>query len=110
MNPINAVDRVETTIIVDNLTDNLSSTPDFIETEVQSNIRRRGDQWVLSGNCLCCAAHGLSCLVTVHVGAQKSTFLFDTGPGDQKFEQNVSRLGISLSSVQKIVLSRGNWD
>ena len=110
MNPINAVDRVETTIIVDNLTDNLSSTPDFIETEVQSNIRRRGDQWVLSGNCLCCAAHGLSCLVTVHVGAQKSTFLFDTGPGDQTFEQNVSRLGISLSSVQEIVLSHGHWD
>ena len=110
LNPVQAVDRVETTIVVDNLTDNLSSAPGFVETEWQANIRRRGDHWTLSGNCLCCAAHGLSCLVTVQAGDQKSTLLFDTGPGDQTFEQNVSRLGLSLSSVQEIVLSHGHWD
>ena len=82
----------------------------FVEPEWQANIRRRGDHWTLSGNCLCCAAHGLSCLVTVQAGDQKSTLLFDTGPGDQTFEQNVSRLGRSLSSVQEIVLSHGHWD
>lgn len=38
------------------------------------------------------------------------TLLFDTGPEDRTFEQNVSRLGTDLSSVEAIVLSHGHWD
>jgi hypothetical protein len=30
---LEAVDRLEVTILVDNVTDNLSSTPSFVETE-----------------------------------------------------------------------------
>jgi 7,8-dihydropterin-6-yl-methyl-4-(beta-D-ribofuranosyl)aminobenzene 5'-phosphate synthase len=65
---------------------------------------------VLAGNCLCCAAHGLSCLITVRRGKETRTLLFDTGPEDRTFEQNVSRLGVDLGSVQGIVLSHGHWD
>jgi 7,8-dihydropterin-6-yl-methyl-4-(beta-D-ribofuranosyl)aminobenzene 5'-phosphate synthase len=36
--------------------------------------------------------------------------LFDSGPEDRTFEQNVSRLGVDLAQVQAIVLSHGHWD
>lgn len=110
MTSLQAVDSAEVHILVDNITDSLSSVPDFVETEFAGLRRRRHDQWVLSGNCLCCAAHGLSCLITVHRGAETRTLLFDTGPEDRTFEQNVSRLGVDLGAVEAIVLSHGHWD
>jgi 7,8-dihydropterin-6-yl-methyl-4-(beta-D-ribofuranosyl)aminobenzene 5'-phosphate synthase len=36
--------------------------------------------------------------------------LFDTGPEDRTFEQNVSRLDADLAPVEAIVLSHGHWD
>jgi 7,8-dihydropterin-6-yl-methyl-4-(beta-D-ribofuranosyl)aminobenzene 5'-phosphate synthase len=104
------VDRVEVHILVDNVTDNLSSVPAFVETEFAALGRRRHGKWVMAGRCLCCAAHGLSCLITTHRGTQKRTLLFDTGPEDRTFEQNVSRLGVDLAPVETIVLSHGHWD
>ena len=104
------VDSAEVHIIVDNVTDSLSSVPSFVETEFASLNRRRHGHWALSGSCLCCAAHGLSCLITVKSGNETKTLLFDTGPEDRVFEQNVSRLGADLSSVEAIVLSHGHWD
>ena len=62
------------------------------------------------GSCLCCAAHGLSCLITTTSGSVSRTLLFDTGPEDRVFEQNVSRLSADLASVESIVLSHGHWD
>ena len=104
------VDRVEIQVLVDNVTDNLSSVPPFIETELAALSRRRGTAWVMSGACLCCAAHGLACLVTVHRGGTARTILFDTGPEDGVFEQNVSRLAVDLGPTEAIVLSHGHWD
>ena len=110
MNPFEPVDSAEVHIIVDNVTDSLSSVPSFVETEFAGLGRRRHGHFVLGGSCLCCAAHGLSCLITVRRGARTTTLLFDTGPEDRTFEQNVSRLGTDLSSVEAIVLSHGHWD
>jgi 7,8-dihydropterin-6-yl-methyl-4-(beta-D-ribofuranosyl)aminobenzene 5'-phosphate synthase len=110
MTNLHAVGSVEIQILVDNVTDSLSSVPDFVETEFASLRRRRQDHWVLSGSCLCCAAHGLSCLITVRQGDAAKTLLFDTGPEDRTFEQNVSRLGVDLGAVEAIVLSHGHWD
>jgi 7,8-dihydropterin-6-yl-methyl-4-(beta-D-ribofuranosyl)aminobenzene 5'-phosphate synthase len=107
---LEAIDRVDVQIIVDNVTDNLSSVPRFVETEFASLGRRRQGKWVLGGACLCCAAHGLSCLITISNGAHQHSMLFDTGPEDHIFERNVSRLGLDLSPVQNVVLSHGHWD
>lgn len=38
------------------------------------------------------------------------TLLFDSGPEDAVFEQNVSRLGVDLRAVEAIVLSHGHFD
>lgn len=110
MNALKAVGSVEVQILVDNVTDNLSSVPSFVETEFSALSRRRRGAWVLSGGCLCCAAHGLSCLITIRDGNTERTVLFDTGPEDGTFERNVSRLGVDLGPVDAIVLSHGHWD
>jgi len=110
MSRIEPVDSAEVHILVDNVTDSLSSVPAFVETEFAGLNRRRQDHWVLGGNCLCCAAHGLSCLITLRRGGETKTLLFDTGPEDRVFEQNVSRLGADLGPVEAIVLSHGHWD
>ncbi len=102
------VDRLEIQVLVDNATDMLSSTPSHVETE-SAGLIRRGVR-LTSGKCLCCAVHGLSCLVTAHRGDVRHTVLFDTGPEDYAFERNVTRLGADLGAVESIMLSHGHWD
>ncbi len=102
-----AVDKLDITILVDNATDNLSSVPRFVETEF---VAQAGRGLKLSGKCLCCAAHGLSCLITAHEGERSRTLLFDTGPEDWVFERNVVRLGADIGAVEAMVLSHGHWD
>jgi 7,8-dihydropterin-6-yl-methyl-4-(beta-D-ribofuranosyl)aminobenzene 5'-phosphate synthase len=110
MNRLQPVDSLEIQVLVDNVADSLSSVPSFVETEMGGLARRRGTAWVLGGGCLCCAAHGLSCLMTMRVGDSRHTVLFDSGPEDRVFEQNVSRLGCDLGAVEAMVLSHGHWD
>jgi 7,8-dihydropterin-6-yl-methyl-4-(beta-D-ribofuranosyl)aminobenzene 5'-phosphate synthase len=107
---LDPIDSVDVHVLVDNVTDSLSSVPSFVETEFAALGRRRHGTWVLGGSCLCCAAHGLSCLITTRSGRVNRTLLFDTGPEDRVFEQNISRLGIELAPVEAIVLSHGHWD
>jgi len=102
------VDRLEVLILVDNATDILSSTPSHVESEA-AGLMRRGIR-MLASKCLCCAAHGLSCLIVAHRGADSHAILFDTGPEEYSFERNVTRLGADLGMVESIVLSHGHWD
>jgi len=106
--PLEPVDKVEIRVLVDNATDMLSSNPPFVESE-SGYLNRRGFKTSAS-RCLCCAVHGLSCLVTVHRDGKTRTLLFDTGPEDYAFERNVTRLGVDLGLVESIVLSHGHWD
>jgi 7,8-dihydropterin-6-yl-methyl-4-(beta-D-ribofuranosyl)aminobenzene 5'-phosphate synthase len=101
-------DRVEVLVLVDNVTDSLSSVPEFVENEFPRFWRRGGR--LLSGRALCCAAHGLSCAVTAWRGDTAKTLLFDTGPDTAVFERNVERLGFDMGTVDAIVLSHGHWD
>lgn len=107
MSVLEAVEKVEIRILVDNSTDMLSSNPAFVESEM-AFIGRRG--LTPSARCLCCAAHGLSCLVTVHRGGNSRSVLFDSGPEDYAFQRNVTRLAVDLGVVESIVLSHGHWD
>jgi 7,8-dihydropterin-6-yl-methyl-4-(beta-D-ribofuranosyl)aminobenzene 5'-phosphate synthase len=102
------VDRIEVLVLVDNVTDSLSTAPAFVESEFHRYWRSGGQ--VLSGGCLCCAAHGLSCAITAWRGDTARTLLFDTGPDAAVFERNVERLGFDVGTVDGIVLSHGHWD
>lgn len=88
------VERLDVQILVDNATDMLSSTPAHAESEGAVLIRR--GVRMMAGKCLCCAAHGLSCLLTAQCGGVRHTLLFDTGPEDYAFERNVTRLAAEI--------------
>src|SRR5205814_9234716 len=100
------VDRLEVHILVDNATDSLSSVPSHVETEF-AYLCRKGMR-ILSGKCICCANHGLSCLITAHRDGVAHTVLFDTGPEADTFERNTRQLGLDLGLVECIVLSHGH--
>lgn len=106
-NPI-VVDNLEVLILVDNIVDSLSSTPGYVESE-WSRLSARGYS-AISGRCLCCGAHGLSCAITARFGKETRTLLFDTGPDEAVFERNVGRLGFDIGRVGGVVLSHGHWD
>ena len=91
MGELAIADRVEVLVLVDNATDSLSNAPESVENEFRRFWRRGGR--ILSGQCLCCAAHGLSCAITAWRGDNAKTLLFDTGPDATVFERNVERLG-----------------
>lgn len=101
-------DGVEVLVLVDNVTDNLSSEPSSVENEVSRLWKRGLRQW--SGRCMCCAAHGLSCAITARRGDTSRTVLFDTGPDETVWERNVQRLGFDVGVVDAVVLSHGHWD
>lgn len=105
---LRTVDSLDVHIMVDNATDSLSSIPSHVESEF-SYLKRKGMR-VLSGRCLCCANHGLSCLITAHHGENSRTVLFDTGPEADTFDRNADRLSLDLGMIEAIVLSHGHWD
>jgi 7,8-dihydropterin-6-yl-methyl-4-(beta-D-ribofuranosyl)aminobenzene 5'-phosphate synthase len=104
-----AVDSLEILVIVDNVTDSLSTNPPWVEPEWRG-LLTRGRIRVLSGPGICCAHHGLSLLLKAHIGNRTQTLLFDTGAERQTFERNSKILGVDFSTVTDIVLSHGHWD
>lgn len=105
---IQSLDRCEVTVVVDNVTDILSTVPDSVATEVQNVVRAGAKE--LSGYALCCAHWGLSLAITAHHGSNTSTLLFDTGPAGDTFRRNSQRLGVDFASINTVVLSHGHWD
>ena len=62
----------------------------------------------MAGRCLCCAAHGFACTVTVERGGERRTVLFDTGPDALVLLGNAAKLGIDWGTIDAIVLSHGH--
>jgi 7,8-dihydropterin-6-yl-methyl-4-(beta-D-ribofuranosyl)aminobenzene 5'-phosphate synthase len=106
--PLQSVDALDVQVIVDNVTDSLSSVPEGVVHE-WAHLRLRGDL-VLSGEALCCAAFGLSLVITAQVAGCSRVLLFDAGPEAYAFARNAERLGVPFSDVEAIVLSHGHWD
>lgn len=104
-----AVDRLEVLVLVDNTTDSLSTNPQNVEAE-WSVLLTGGRLRVLSGQNICCAHHGLSLLITAHVGNQARRLLFDAGPAAATFTRNAAILGVNFAAVEAVVLSHGHWD
>jgi 7,8-dihydropterin-6-yl-methyl-4-(beta-D-ribofuranosyl)aminobenzene 5'-phosphate synthase len=109
MPDIAEVDALEVLVLVDNVTDSLSSNPKDVLPE-WSVLLTGGKLRVLAGSNICCAHHGLSLLLTATVGGRKRTLLFDAGPAAATFERNTGILGVDFASIEAIVLSHGHWD
>ena len=103
------VDALEILVLVDNLTDSLSSNPANVQPE-WSVLFTGGKLRVLAGSNICCAHHGLSLLLIATVGGRKRTLLFDAGPAAATFERNAEILGVDFAGIEAVVLSHGHWD
>lgn len=104
-----AVDKLEIQVLVDNVTDSLSTNPDNVQSEWAS-LSSQGRLQSLSGRATCCAHHGLSLLISAFIGETKHVLLFDTGPEGATFIRNAGILGVDFSTIEAVVLSHGHWD
>ena len=108
MPTLQPAERLEIQVLVDNVTDTLSSTPSFVTRE-WGRLHHAGMRF-LAGASLCCANHGLSLVITAHGSNGPRTLLFDGGPVDYAVERNGTRLGIDFGVIEAAVLSHGHWD
>ncbi|KAL1887899.1 hypothetical protein Sste5346_009903 [Sporothrix stenoceras] len=123
------VDKIEITVLVDNELDpitpsmhpevhyagqmrGLNLTP--ITKDEHNHNHNHGDRGdaalELRMDSICCAAHGLSLLITATKGDEKHTLLFDAGPEGAVWERNVGRLQADVSGVEVIHLSHWHRD
>ncbi len=105
---LRSVDAIDVHVLVDNVTDSLSTVPQGVTHEWR-HLRENGGL-VLSGEALCCAAFGLSLVITARVGNAHHVLLFDAGPEAYALARNGERLKIAFGNVGAIVLSHGHWD
>jgi 7,8-dihydropterin-6-yl-methyl-4-(beta-D-ribofuranosyl)aminobenzene 5'-phosphate synthase len=114
---LESVDRVEVTILMDNLTDALLVDQDGI-TRVNwpralqgalptAAARVSPDSGVPDA---LIAEPGFSALVRVAKDGREHTILFDTGVSPTGMVENMRRLGIAPGDIEVIVLSHGHWD
>lgn len=109
MTDIVSIDRLEVLVLVDNVTDSLSTNSTAAVPE-WTGLLTRGRLRLLSGRGTCCAHHGLSLLITAQLGSARRTILFDAGPEEATFLRNADILGVDFSAVEAVVLSHGHWD
>jgi len=104
-----AVDSVEVNVLVDNVTDSLSSVPHDVVNEVPI-LMKNGTLKMAAGEYRCCAHHGLSLIITVHAGSERQTLVFDAGPEAYTVTRNGALLQIPFGDAGAVVLSHGHWD
>lgn len=102
------VDSCEVFVLVDNVSDILSTVPAGVTPEVP-NVFSAGAR-ELSGGCLCCAQWGLSLIIKTRLNGVERTLLFDSGPEGYGVDRNGNRLGVRFAEIDAIVLSHGHWD
>jgi 7,8-dihydropterin-6-yl-methyl-4-(beta-D-ribofuranosyl)aminobenzene 5'-phosphate synthase len=92
-------DGVEITVLTDNYTDVLMMQGSEVVRRPQIPPPR-----------VPLAEHGLSCLVTVHSGAETHRVLMDTGVSSACLFHNAALLNADLGAIEGIVLSHGHFD
>lgn len=102
------VDSCEVLVLVDNVSDILSTVPENVTPEVPNVVKAGATE--LSGKCLCCAQWGLSLIISTIVDGEKQTLLFDSGPEGYGVDRNGDRLGVNFEEIDAAVFSHGHWD
>jgi 7,8-dihydropterin-6-yl-methyl-4-(beta-D-ribofuranosyl)aminobenzene 5'-phosphate synthase len=102
------VDALEVQVIVDNVTDSLSTVPAGVVNE--NAVLVQHGLTLMSGEAKCCAHHGLSLVITATLGSDRQVLLFDAGPEAYTVTRNGALLGVPFGSVGAVALSHGHWD
>ena len=113
---IEPVDRVEITVLMDNVTDPLIADRGPVARLSWPKALAGGAPRVVTPLMpdgvpdALIAEPGFSALVRVEKGGRERALLFDTGVSPGGVVENMRRLGLSLGDVEAIVLSHGHWD
>jgi len=102
------VERLDVTVLVDNVTDQLSTNPPDVQAEF-SALRKAGLA-AISGEAICSAHHGLSLLIAAHAAGETRHVLLDAGPEPYAVERNGARLAVDFGAIESLVLTHGHWD
>ncbi|MHB8092646.1 MAG: MBL fold metallo-hydrolase [Syntrophales bacterium] len=100
---LQAVDRVEITVLMDNYVDVLLGSTDVVARPVF----RTGDE--ISRETVI-AEHGMSMLVKTFQGEESHSIIFDTGHNKTGVPYNLKILGIDIGAVEAVVLSHAHMD
>src|SRR3970040_946059 len=104
-----AVDSLEVQVLVDNVTDSLSTVPKDVTNE-GTVLVRNGSLKMGAGEYRCCAHHGLSLIITARAGNAKCTLIFDAGPEAYTVTRNGALLKVPFGDAGAVGLSHGHWD
>lgn len=104
-----AVDAIEVSVLMDNVTDSLSTVPKDVTNEIPLLIKN-GSLKMFAGEYRCCAEHGLSLIITARVGGERQTLIFDGGPEAYGIARNGRLLKTPFGDAGAVVLSHGHWD
>lgn len=102
------VDACEVLVLLDNVSDLLSTVPSSVTGEVSTTSAAGATELV--GGRFCCAQWGLSLVISARAGTQARTLLFDSGPEGYGIERNGRCLGLSFGEIGAAVFSHGHWD
>lgn len=105
---IKEVDELNVWVLVDHLTDALSSKWDS-EISEKEQLIRRGEREI-RGEMTCRAHWGLSLWIRALVGKQSYTLLFDGGCDGSVLQRNAALLGLDFGTLDAAVLSHGHFD
>lgn len=103
------VDALEVQVLVDNVTDSISTVPSDVTNETAVLIRN-GSMPMSAGEYRCCAHHGLSLIITARIGGDRQTLVFDAGPEAYTVTRNGALLKVPFGDAGAVVLSHGHWD
>lgn len=102
------VDGLEVLVLVDNVTDSLSTVPAGVLNE-NARLLKAG-MTEMSGEGKCCAHHGLSLVIAARCEGRARIVMFDAGPEAYTLARNGARLGVPFADIEAVALSHGHWD
>lgn len=105
---IKTADRVDVQVLVDNVTDQLSTNPEAVLSEFDCLMRAGMTTW--GGNTICCPHFGLSLVITAYADGRQHTLLFDGGPEGYAVVRNGELLGVRFGAIEAVILSHGHFD
>lgn len=106
--PLRAVDQVRVLVLIDNVSDQLSTNPEGVLSEFDCLLK--AGMTSLGGDTICCPHFGLSLSITTYLDGKQHTVLFDGGPEGEVLERNARLLGVDFGAFESVVLSHGHFD
>ncbi|KAI3550030.1 hypothetical protein CABS03_08685 [Colletotrichum abscissum] len=115
------IDSLEVAVIVTDELDPISPSPNpdiqhpshtlgIPVSPIELPQTRGGAEVEMKMSSICCAAHGLSLMITAKCGESTKTLLFDAGPEGEVWDRNARRMNARIGHIDHIVLSHYHRD